>query len=661
VGIALALLQALSIAGRAAHLPVRTYTTADGLPRNTITCIVPDSWGFLWLCTTEGLARFDGYQFHTYGVEQGLPNPVVNTLVQTRTGVLVAGTKAGFAVLRPRPDERSHSRFDVYFPGPSPAEREINSLLEDRAGVLWCGTSAGLFRIRWNGSSPVFEAIVRDTQVVNLAQDRAGNLWVAGFHQGLLEVTPAGDVRRYGKQQGLPYWLIEGRPYVEVNAVAVDGDGTVWAGTYLGLCKLRRKPGVGGNVVERVFTTEIAWYPAVNCLYVSRSGHLWVGARGGASEWTGDSPLPFRHWGGAEGLTDRGVHAFGEDGAGNLWIGTYDEGAKRVARQGFTTYSKADGLARDHTSAYTEARDGGVFAINLSDSFDLNYFNGGRFTAIHLAPSAYIRGTSWGAGTTTLEDCKGDWWVAAADGLFRFDGHGGAAALAHKSPKVVYTTKDGLAENAVFRIFEDSRGDIWVATIGRNSVSRWERASGLLRKPPLIEGYGGMFTTFAEDRGGNVWIGSAVGFFRWRGGRIERLDRTDIPPESAATLFVDHAGSLWLGNRQGLFRCDDPLQECPSVSQDAWREGKLRGRRPLGKNLCLHGTRRGLPGSRDSTLASLYGRRWVGPGRIAVCLSGSARRHVVLPDSKRFAFYTATRYAPLLRTRVHYLGPIFRA
>lgn len=63
---------------QAARLAVRTYTTADGLPRDTAYCIVQDSRGFLWFCTADGLSRFDGYGFTNYTTDDGLPNRVVN-------------------------------------------------------------------------------------------------------------------------------------------------------------------------------------------------------------------------------------------------------------------------------------------------------------------------------------------------------------------------------------------------------------------------------------------------------------------------------------------------------------------------------------------------------------------------------------------------------
>jgi hypothetical protein len=48
-------------------LPIRSYTTADGLAANRVDCIVPDSRGFIWFCTPEGLSRFDGYRIVSYG------------------------------------------------------------------------------------------------------------------------------------------------------------------------------------------------------------------------------------------------------------------------------------------------------------------------------------------------------------------------------------------------------------------------------------------------------------------------------------------------------------------------------------------------------------------------------------------------------------------
>src|ERR1051326_3642217 len=68
------------------QLPLKIYTTADGLARDQINRIVRDSHGFLWFATEEGLSRFDGYKFTNYTTDQGLPHRTVNDILETRGG-----------------------------------------------------------------------------------------------------------------------------------------------------------------------------------------------------------------------------------------------------------------------------------------------------------------------------------------------------------------------------------------------------------------------------------------------------------------------------------------------------------------------------------------------------------------------------------------------
>src|SRR6266851_9198160 len=134
----------------AEQLSVRTYTTADGLPRDLVLRIVRDSRGFLWFCTADGLSRFNGYEFTTYGVEHGLPNPRVNDLIETRRGVYwVATNGGGVARFNPSPSPNKQPQilnlFSVYPVGNELTSNRVNVLYEDRAGHLWAGTDGGLF------------------------------------------------------------------------------------------------------------------------------------------------------------------------------------------------------------------------------------------------------------------------------------------------------------------------------------------------------------------------------------------------------------------------------------------------------------------------------------------------------------------------------------
>src|SRR5688572_32280184 len=50
----------------------RQITVADGLPSNRINGITEDHNGYLWIATSDGLARYDGIGFRIWRAEHGL-------------------------------------------------------------------------------------------------------------------------------------------------------------------------------------------------------------------------------------------------------------------------------------------------------------------------------------------------------------------------------------------------------------------------------------------------------------------------------------------------------------------------------------------------------------------------------------------------------------
>src|SRR5437870_1520663 len=149
----------------AERLPIKTYTTADGLGHNVINKIVRDSPGFLWFCTEEGLSRFDGYSFTNFGMEQGLPHGSVNDLLETRGGDYWLATGGGLVRFNPKSVPASRivyaneasatapPMFTVVVPEDKDRHaRFITTLFEARDGTIWCGTFKGLFRLAQMGA-----------------------------------------------------------------------------------------------------------------------------------------------------------------------------------------------------------------------------------------------------------------------------------------------------------------------------------------------------------------------------------------------------------------------------------------------------------------------------------------------------------------------------
>ena len=130
-----------------AQLPLRRYTTADGLANNAVFSIASDSRGFLWFATAEGLSRFDGFGFANQTKGTGLPHRRVKQVLAGRHGNYWLATPAGLVRFRPDLPQSSAGRMLVIRPNGKPEAANIAALLEGRDGTLWCGTNAGLYAI----------------------------------------------------------------------------------------------------------------------------------------------------------------------------------------------------------------------------------------------------------------------------------------------------------------------------------------------------------------------------------------------------------------------------------------------------------------------------------------------------------------------------------
>jgi ligand-binding sensor domain-containing protein/two-component sensor histidine kinase len=571
----------------AERLPLKVYTTADGLAHNDVQRIVRDSRGFLWFCTFEGLSRFDGYGFTSFGVDQGLPSPVVNDLLETRDGRYWIATDGGLCRFNPTglPHRTSQqapvdqvgddAMFTPFFPGDAARARSVTSLLEDRRGDIWCGTAGGLYRLDLEGGRVTFQLIDlgmpggnEDYRHVNsIIEDRLGAIWIAS-NSGIYHLQPDGRTERYHQ----PHGLVD----TNVNCLLEDHQGRLWAGTRLGgLYRLSSDPATAAPAVARSYTLKdglpTLW---INQLLQASDGSLWAASDRGLVSIIpvdGGKEFRFRAFAEPQGLTSWGVQALVEDRSGNLWLGMSTGGAIKFARSGITAFTAADGFR--WASSIFKDRAGNLFVLGGRSLHEylINRLDRERFAATRInLPRGYY---SWGWNQVILNDHEGEWWLATIRGVFRFPKAVNAAELASAAPKAIYTVHDGLAADTILRLFEDSRGDVWTSSAGeRHGLSRWQRATNTFHHygepdglPSLADFYP---TAFCEDLAGDVWVGFSTGggLVRYRGGRFTPFAAADGLPEGGIfNLFVDSVGRLWVPTtRGGICRIDKPADEHPT-------------------------------------------------------------------------------------------------
>ncbi|MGE5200294.1 MAG: two-component regulator propeller domain-containing protein, partial [Rhodospirillaceae bacterium] len=269
---------ACAAAARAEQLPIRVYTTSDGLPRNVINRIVQDPRGFLWICTTEGLAFFDGYTFTTYGTADGLPDAEVFDLLITRRGDYWVATRKGLALFRPGAARPDQPRFTVYEPGVRPEERRVVRVEEDAGGNVWCSTDDAVYRVVVRDGRVTFERVPLSLPkayptVVTFHAAEDGTLWVA-TKNGLVRRQAGGEVVRFTTADGLPHDVI--------TDLFDDRRGGLWVATDRGLALLDIR--VQPAPAARKGSTQVQrWLEGQNVRTVieTADGTVWAGLNSG--------------------------------------------------------------------------------------------------------------------------------------------------------------------------------------------------------------------------------------------------------------------------------------------------------------------------------------------------------------------------------------------
>jgi ligand-binding sensor domain-containing protein/two-component sensor histidine kinase len=561
----------------AERLPVRRYSTSDGLAGGYVIDIFRDSRGFLWFSTRDGLSRFDGVRFVTYTMADGLPHATVNGVMQTRDGTYWICTNGG-GIARFSPD--GQPRFTAVAIGDSIPANRVNVLYEDRAGRLWAGTDNGLY-LRDAGDEqgafrparlPVPRRLALDG-VNEIVEDAEGSLWVSGV---------AGIRRRLPDGRVVLYQLDMSGDVEPTTALRIDASQRLWIGFSHGILVTTPEPAsrFGGEseplvrLLPRPSPSQAQhqsrgrWYTAddglpsarITALHESTDGRLWAGTIGGIAEFDNGR---FRAHPPSSGLPDDAVSSFADDEAGNLWIATVS-GVMRLIRHGLVTYDEADGLGDSRVRAIAQGPDG-VLKVVTGD-FQINEYNGRRFTArrLPLPPNA---GCTWMSPCGYL-DRSGGWWLLTTMGLRYWSAGGTRSSPAERPADRVLLEEHGLASTNAFTMFGDSRGRLWIATspngialldADREQVRTLSEADGL----PPAELLAGRANVFVEDHAGHIWIGfEGAGLARERDGRFERLGEAagvPLPFSIVTALHVDAAGRLWIASsRAGLGRIDDP-------------------------------------------------------------------------------------------------------
>ena len=516
---------AIAVSAQAAALDPRkaltqynldAWTTASGLPQNTITAIAQTEDGYLWMGTFGGLARFDGVRFVVFdkSTTPALRNSGVHALLADRSGGLWVGTNGGgLTFLR----DGVARTFGV---AEGLGADVVRSLFQDSLGRVWAGTNGGLSLLEggrfhtWNAANGFTSNVVRA-----IREDPEGALWIGTNGDGLYRMKD-GQFTRFTRKDGLPSDL--------VFSLVVDKEGALWVGTNGG--GLARYEGGRFRIYgsNDGLDGDIIW-----SLFQDADGSLWVGTYGaGLFRREGDR---FRGLTTRTGLSSDFVRALAQDVEGSLWIGTNTGGLARLRDGKFTTYTAREGLPSDIAKTVLAGADGTLWVGTSGGG--LARFKDGVFETWSRReglPHDFVQ--------ALMLDGRGGLWVGTngagvarfADGRFR-----------------AYTTRDGLVDDHVAALVEDRDGAVWIGT-NSEGLSRFK--DGRFTSYTRADGLGAnLVMAMLLDRQGALWVGTdGGGLTRIEGGKPRTFTVADgLAANNVLSLHEDGDGTLWVGTSGG--------------------------------------------------------------------------------------------------------------
>ncbi|MCB9336083.1 MAG: histidine kinase [Flavobacteriales bacterium] len=143
---------------------------------------------------------------------------------------------------------------------------------------------------------------------------------------------------------------------------------------------------------------------------------------------------------------------------------------------------------------------------------------------------------------TLCQDSKGYIWMGTLGGVSKFDG----------VDFLNYSTKNGLINNQVNSIFLDSKNNLWLGSLGGFSLKKGNEFQNYFFKTELSNYF---ILHITEDKDGNLWLATdGGGVVKFDGKEFTYFDISKNEVSNYVRhIFCDNQNNKWLSTRQGVF------------------------------------------------------------------------------------------------------------
>ena len=541
-------------------------------PRNTQWLLVALLCFFLVSAGSFLSAQAPKLKFKHITNEQGLSNSTIENIYQDKRGFMWFGTRDGLN----RYDGFQITTFK-YDPKDSTSisDNYIQSIYEDRDGNIWVGTINGLnrFNARKNNfkryqHAPANPSSVSNNHITCIYQDSKHRIWISTFGGGINLYHPAtGQFTRFRQNAALPASLNNNNVYY----IFEDSRSNCWVGTETGLQLFNRENG-------SFQTRDILYGPnggvknySIRLIAEDKAGNLLLGTSDNGLILFNSQLNTFKLYSHRDidpsSLSGNLIRSIVVGKNGNTWVGCVNGGLNLfdpVSEKFFNYQNQPDdplSLSQRTVSALFEDNQGNLWAGTHRGGVNLYTPNTEKFSLFRQEPNT--NSLSYNDVKSFCEDRDGNVWIGTDGGglnLFNPTQH------SFKHYKYSPANSKTIGSNEVLDIMQDSEGNIWVSTWGGGLSLYNKSADNFTRFINNPADTGTVSSNYVqkvfEDSKKNIWIATYFGglnLFDRKRKKFTRViqgqNNTRIQGKNMIAINEDKAGNIWIGTDDGGLNC----------------------------------------------------------------------------------------------------------
>ena len=531
----------LQLKGQNYDVPtLQNISTKDGLSQNSIIRIYQDSKGYIWLCTRDGLNKYNGVEFKIYRSVSGdsfsLSNSDITSIVEDPTGDMWIGTYNGLNRMNPQTGKCVH-----YYTSANEktiSQNCIKHLYRDSHNNIWVGTTKGLEV--YNPHTNDFTRIYTHGAVTWITEDSFGNLCFANDKKGFFTYNiVSGLITNYPlPPNDIIYTLFE------------DSKKRLWAGMWSsGLKLFNRETGAFETVDLQYVHSDTFNHEQIGYIVEPENGKLLLASRGGLIVFDSEKRQCVQHLNQKQGnLINNTVISLFKDKQRNIWVGHWTDGVDVYSpyHNQFTMYDDFNDLFKNkvgsiHSFLELDGRLWVGTGIGL-----MEYDRRSKRYSLYPIEQEEVR-YLYAKDEHTL-------WVSTyKKGIYIFD-----------TRAKRYLGKIPVMSNAhIHSISRDGSGNYWLASFTNGNLLKYIPSSGVVIDRFTISNSSRIFAPMNVQQvlvdGDYVWAATrSDGLYRYNSVtrelkqyRFSAKDLSSISNNHVSAIFKDANGQFWFGTFGG--------------------------------------------------------------------------------------------------------------